>query len=154
MKGAPREKIVSQREETVLSHWSNNTQIQFMGEQGYTPGDIGWSELNTTDTQSAVDFYCGLLGWEHKGEPMPGYHVFGRGEESLGGIQRVPDTDTAPHWVPYVTVADLDATLAKLEGLGGKQLGPVMPLPDGSRIALIQDPQGVTTGLAQYPPKS
>lgn len=122
-----------------------------MGQLGYTQGDLGWSELNTTHSSAALDFYSALVGWESKGEPAPGYHVFGRGEEMLGGITNVQQDGTPPYWMPYITVDDLDATLAKAESLGASICMPPMSIPnDGGRIAIIKDPQGAVTGLAQY----
>ncbi len=128
-----------------------------MGQQGYLQGDLGWSELSTTDAAGAVKFYSALVGWEDKGEAMPGYRTFGRGDEMLGGISDAPCPDCekrAPQWMPYITVDDLDATLAKVEGLGGSVIMPAQAIPgDGGRIAIIKDPQGVATGLAQYTKK-
>lgn len=125
-----------------------------MGQHGYQQGDLGWSELNTTNAAAALDFYSALVGWENKGEPMPGYHVFGRGDEMLGGISDAQcggETPQSPSWMPYITVGDLDATLAKVAGLGGSILMPPCDIPnDGGRIAIIKDAQGVATGLAQY----
>ena len=125
-----------------------------MGQHGYTQGDLGWSELHTTSAAGALDFYSSLVGWERKGEPMPGYHIFGSSTEMLGGITDAhcgEGEKKPPHWMPYITVDDLDATLAKVEGLGGAVIMPAMPIPnDGGRIAIIKDPQGVATGLAQY----
>ena len=128
-----------------------------MGQLGYTQGDLGWQELATTNPAEALSFYSALVGWESKGEPMPGYHVFGREGEMIGGVMgtECPDGSTrAPQWMPYITVDDLDATVAKVEGLGGSIIMPPMDLPnDSGRIAVIKDPQGVTTGLAQYKKK-
>lgn len=125
-----------------------------MGQQGYTHGDFGWTQLTTTNTAEALKFYSALVGWEKKGEPVPDYNIVGRGDEALGGITNMKEDDTVPGWMPYITVDDLDATLAKAEELGGKIHMPPMPLPnDGGRIAIIIDPQGVATGLAQYAKK-
>ncbi|MDZ4402343.1 VOC family protein [Prosthecobacter sp.] len=125
-----------------------------MGQLGYTHGDLGWSELSTTNAADALDFYSALVGWERKGEPMPGYHLFGRDGEMLGGITDAKSGDgknKTPQWMPYITVDDLDDTLSDVEGLGGTILMPPCDLPDdGGLIAIIQDPQGVATGLAQY----
>jgi uncharacterized protein len=122
-----------------------------MGQLGYTQGDLGWSQLSTTNSADALKFYSALVGWEKKGEPAPGYHVFGREGEMLGGITDLETGDNTPRWMPYITVDDLDATLAKVEGLGGSIIMPQMPLPNEcGRIAIIKDPQGVMTGLAQY----
>lgn len=126
-----------------------------MGQLGYNPGDLGWNELNTTDAAAAADFYAALAGWEKKGEPMPGYHVFGRGDEMLGAVTNLQNGETTPRWMPYITVADLDATLAKAKELGASVVVPPMALPeDGGHIAVIKDPQGAITGLAQYAKKS
>ena len=125
-----------------------------MGQFGYTQGDFGWTQLSTTDAKGALDFYSALVGWEIKGEPAPGYNVVGRGDEALGGVTTLPEGQTTPSWMPYITVDDLDATLVKVVELGGTVCMPPMPLPeDSGRIAIILDPQGVTTGLAQYSKK-
>lgn len=124
-----------------------------MGQQGYTQGDFGWTQLNTSNAEKALEFYSALVGWERKGEPAPGYHCIGRGDEALGGITGFSEGEEggAPRWMPYITVDDLDATLAKAEELGAAICLPPMPLPeDGGRIAIIKDPQGAMTGLAQY----
>jgi predicted enzyme related to lactoylglutathione lyase len=126
-----------------------------MGQLGYTQGDLGWSELTTTNAADALDFYGKLVGWEKMGEPVPGYHMFGRGDEGLGGITEPKDGDSTPRWMPYITVEDLDATLARAEELGATISMPAMPLPeDSGHIAIIKDPQGIVTGLAQYNKKS
>ena len=126
-----------------------------MGKLGYTQGDLGWSQLTTTNARDAFEFYSSLVGWESKGEAAPGYHIFGRGDEALGGITEPQEGDSGPpQWMPYITVNDLDATLEKAESLGAAIILPPMPLPeDSGRIAIIMDPQGIATGLAQYPKK-
>lgn len=123
-----------------------------MGKHGYNQGDLGWSQLTTTNASDALEFYRNLVGWQSKGEAAPGYHIFGSSEEALGGItQPQGDQGGPPHWMPYITVDDLDATLAKAESLGATVVLPPMPLPEDSGwIAIIKDPQGVATGLAQY----
>ena len=126
-----------------------------MGQLGYTQGDLGWSELTTSNAADALGFYEKLVGWKKLGEPVPGYHMFGRDDEGLGGITEPKDGDCTPGWMPYITVQDLDATLAKAEELGATICMAAMPLPeDSGRIAIIKDPQGIVTGLAQYNKKS
>jgi uncharacterized protein len=124
-----------------------------MGQLGYSPGD-GWSELTTSAAADAMKFYSALMGWEDQGEPMPGHHVFGRDGEMLGGITDVPsdaDLPRTPHWMPYLTVDNLNVALGKVHDLGGKIVMPPRCLPhDSGRIAIIQDPQGVATGMAEY----
>jgi uncharacterized protein len=121
-----------------------------MGKTGYNEGDIGWQQLNTESAESTLGFYVGVFGWEKKGEPMPGYHVFGKGDEMLGGITTPAEGQGGKGWIPYVTVTDLDATLVKVNSEGGKVLTGPNSLPDGGRMAIIADPSGNATGVAQY----
>lgn len=125
-----------------------------MGQHGYNQGDFGWTQLNATDPQAALDFYTALTGWERKEAPMPDYYPVARGDEMLGAIAPAKEGESAPGWMPYITVDDIDATLAKAEELGATVVMPATPLPgDAGSLAVIKDPQGTVTGLAQYPPK-
>jgi len=121
-----------------------------MGKLGYNQGDFGWMELKTAKAKEAVEFYANLFGWEAKGEPMPGYHAFGRGDEMLGGAVSPEDGNHITGWVPYVTVEDIDSVLEKVKQAGGAVLVEPCELPDGSRTAVIAGPEGVPTGVAQY----
>lgn len=122
-----------------------------MGQLGYNQGDLGWNQLNTSDPAAALDFYSKLVGWEMAGEPMPGYHVFKVGDEMLGGVTEPTEPGAGPSWMPYITVTNIDETLANVEGLGGEILAPKSPLPeDGGFMAVIKDPTGSVTGLCQY----
>lgn len=125
-----------------------------MGQYGYNHGDIGWTSLHTSDAEAGINFYTSLIGYEKKPGPTPDYHVFARGEEMLGGVTGYAEGQTGPAWVPYITVDDLDATLVKTKELGGSVVTEPQPLPDGGRIAIIKDPTGGVTGLAQYAKKS
>jgi hypothetical protein len=53
-------------------------------------------------------------------------------------------------WSVYFTVADVDATIAKLTELGGSVLRPAEDTPFG-RIAEVSDPTGATFNLHTAP---
>ena len=55
-----------------------------------------------------------------------------------------------PTWVPYVTVADVDALVKKVVSLGGKVHMPPTDIPTVGRFAVIQDPQGAVLNLITY----
>ena len=113
------------------------------------PGHFGWAELNTTDYEAAWRFYAELIGWKptramDMGPGVGTYFMFGLGsEESTGGMSNAATMMQVPaHWVHYIHVVDLDATLARVTEKGGRVLNGPMEVPGGDRIAQCMDPQG------------
>lgn len=122
------------------------------------PGEFSWHELYTTDHQAALGFYRDLAGWqkldEHDMGAMGTYVIFGRGTEALGGMLTIPPGMTAPDgrplppsWMYYITVADLEAALARATERGARVLNGPMPVPGGQRIVQLLDPQGAAFAL-------
>ncbi len=121
-----------------------------MGEPFKTHGAFSWVELMTTDPEAAKAFYVELFGWELEDSPCPGnegmtYTVVKVAGQPAGGIMpmspNVPP-GVPPHWGCYVTVDDVDVTVAKVEELGGQILVPPTEIPSVGRFSVIQDPQG------------
>jgi predicted enzyme related to lactoylglutathione lyase len=106
-------------------------------------------QLNIGDPVEGVEFYADLFGWDTGEEPMPGYHVFSKGEEHLGGITAFPEGCDHPSWIPFITVDDLDVILENVKGQGCRILQGPDALPDG-RYFIFADPQGAPCGAAQY----
>jgi predicted enzyme related to lactoylglutathione lyase len=50
-------------------------------------------------------------------------------------------------WIAYVSVKDINASVAKLTSLGGKVCKGPFPIPTVGQIAIVQDPQGAVFGL-------
>jgi len=121
-----------------------------------THGAFSWSELMTSDPKAALGFYTALFGWNVQSMDMPqgSYHVVRVGETPVGGIMgAVPDAPpTPPAWGCYVTVNDVDATVAQVPGLGGRVLVAPMDIPGVGRFSVIQDPQGAVLNLITYLP--
>jgi predicted enzyme related to lactoylglutathione lyase len=119
-----------------------------------TPGAFSWSELTTTDPAAAAEFYGTLFGWTAKdmGSDMGGYRVVNVGETSVGGIMGMPPDapPMPPHWGCYVTVANVEQTLAKATALGAKVLMQPMDIPKVGRMAVLQDPQGAVLSVIAY----
>lgn len=119
-----------------------------------THGAFSWCELMTDDPKAAVEFYGGLLGWTAQDMDMGtgAYHVIKVGETSVGGIMgKPPGGEKMPSmWGCYVTVDDIDATVAKCVQLGGKVIMPPMDVPTVGRMAVLQDPQGATFNAITY----
>lgn len=127
------------------------------GDVGSREG-IAWHELHTTDHEKAWSTYADLFGWQATealdlGPALGKYQMFSwaSGDRSAGGMvssARAPHIHT--HWLFYLTVADLDASLAKARSLGGAVLNGPTPVRGGNRIAQLEDPQGAAFGLYQY----
>ena len=120
-------------------------------------GAFSWTELITSDPVAAVKFYSQLLGWKIEKSPSdvgPGdYHHIQAGDTSIGGIMGKPPgtpPDMPSMWGCYVTVTDLDQTLAAVKRLGGGVLMEPMEVKTIGRMAVIRDPQGAALSVIQY----
>lgn len=119
-----------------------------------THGAFSWSELMTSDPAAATAFYGELFGWTVQTSEMGEgpYHMMKIGDTAVGGVMGMPPGAPAmpSHWGCYVTVDNVEATVAKCGALGGKTLVPPMEVPGVGRMAVIQDPQGATLSLMAY----
>ena len=116
----------------------------------YTPGHVGWNELHTTETGTALDFYCSQFGWAHARDfdmgAMGSYRIFSIDGADAGGIMHGPLVPPA-FWLPYFNVDDIDAAHKRLLAAGGSvMLGPT-EVPGGGFIVQGTDPQGVMFAL-------
>jgi hypothetical protein len=119
-----------------------------------TAGAFSWTELVTTDPAAAAEFYGRLFGWriETSNLGTGPYRVVQAGGRAVGGILGMPPGSAAmpPAWGAYVTVDDIDATLATCTALGGRVLARPMVVPGVGRVAVIRDPQGAVLSIVCY----
>jgi predicted enzyme related to lactoylglutathione lyase len=120
-----------------------------------THGAFSWSELTTSDPTAASEFYGTLFGWKVQTMDMGTgpYRVLKVGDASVGGIMGKPPGAPAgmpSMWGCYVTVDDVDATLAKAKSLGGSVLMEPMEVKGVGRMAVIRDPQGAMLSVITY----
>ena len=111
------------------------------------PGAAGWFELHTRAYDDSVGFYQKVFGWDTAvagDEPGFRYTTLGEGEDGKAGIMDatafLPDGVPA-HWSVYFSVADTDATVAKVQELGGALTQGPDDTPYG-RLASCTDPTG------------
>lgn len=110
-----------------------------------THGAFSWSELMTTDPDAAVDYYSSVFGWDFSKMDMGDqgtYHVASVGGKPVGGIMERPNDDIPVHWGYYITVDDVDETVARIRELGGKTVVEPFDAPGVGRMCPVQDPQG------------
>lgn len=120
---------------------------------GMAPGAFGWSELATRDTARAKAFYTELFNWKAKTDDNPSmpYTEFQVGGTSIGGMMEMTPQhgDASPRWLPYVMVADCDATVGKVQKHGGKVLVPPTSIPKVGRFSVFLDPAGAALAVIQ-----
>ena len=121
----------------------------------YPHGVPSWIDLATPDPAASKAFYSELFGWEYSDEPtdQPGVdYTMARsaGRDAAGIMQWTEQMAAAgmpPVWTPYVTVDDLDATVAKVQPAGGTVLQPPIDVMDAGRMAVIADSTGAVLAL-------
>lgn len=114
-------------------------------------GKVIWFEVMGQDADKLQAFYSELFGWHlEPGPEWPDYGMLDVPEGSGGiggGIGKAPE---GPGWTTfYVQVDDLEGALAKANTLGAQVAMPPTPLPDGSTIAMVKDPEGHPLGLVK-----
>jgi predicted enzyme related to lactoylglutathione lyase len=100
-------------------------------------------ELSAKDPSGAGKFYGDLFGWKIVEMPEMNYVTFESEEGHGGGFVTVGEQGfEVGDIVPYVTVPDIDAALARAEELGGKMLMPKTEIPGVGWFAHFSDPTG------------
>lgn len=120
-----------------------------------THGRFLWNELHTSDPARALAFYEKVVGFSHRALDMgPGgtYHVLSKGGVDRGGLTGHLPSGVTPHWMPYVAVDDVDATIARARKLGATiQVGPE-DIPDVGRYGVLRDPTGAVLAIMKPRP--
>jgi hypothetical protein len=116
----------------------------------YAPGTPSWTDLASPDIAASQQFYGSLFGWDFEaqdtGDPDNPYVMVRQGGQDVAGMMKLsPEMQAGgmpPVWSTYVTVADVDATTAKVAGLGGTVLNGPMDVMDAGRMSVVADPTG------------
>lgn len=119
-------------------------------------GAVIWVDLTVPNTEEVRDFYQEVIGWAWQPVSQGDYDDYnmlppGTDQPAAGVIQkRGVNADIPSQWMIYVTVADLDASLAAVERRGGQRVTAIKD-HDGHRMCVIQDPAGAVLTLYQAP---
>jgi predicted enzyme related to lactoylglutathione lyase len=107
------------------------------------------AEVVGKDGPALQNFYGHLFDWKQNTDLPNGYAMTDH-EDSGIVLGTGPAPDGSAGWVTfYVSVSDLDGTLAKAESLGGRVVMPrFSPAPD-TFLAMVADPEGHVIGLSQ-----
>ncbi|HLL22115.1 MAG TPA: VOC family protein [Kofleriaceae bacterium] len=115
-------------------------------------GTWAWAELYTQDPDASLAFYEALGGFTHRtrsapvGMPGPArYEILESAGASRAGIMKLPGLPQM--WMPYVQVADVDATVARAASLGATFRTPPETMPGVGRMTVMVDALGAPLGL-------
>jgi predicted enzyme related to lactoylglutathione lyase len=126
----------------------------------HAPGTPSWVDLATTDADAAEAFYIALFGWtsEDQGEEAGHYRMLRKEGRDVAALYAMGPDQGPPRWNTYVTVADVDAAVERVDPAGGTVIAPPFDVlePGGrgdpaifGRMAVVSDPAGATVALWQ-----
>ena len=117
-------------------------------------GRFVWYELMTTAPDAAIPFYTQIVGWTlMPWDQDPSYRMFMAGTTPVGAVMNLPaeakQMGAPPHWMFYVAVPNVDATVRQAQSLGGRAYVEALDIPSVGRIAVLADPQGASFAVLQ-----
>lgn len=122
----------------------------------YPAGTFSWVDLMAKDIAKAKEFYGSLFDWtpEHRDtQGGPPYIMFTHNGDDVAGLGQMPEAmqqqGVPGVWSSYVTVADLEETVGRVEEHGGKIAMPPMQVFDAGHMAMITDREGAALSLWQ-----
>jgi len=108
-----------------------------------------WHEVYGPSSKVAIEFYTKALGFGTQDMPMGEmgtYTMLTRGGAPIAGVMgtsEIPGMENIPpHWATYLSVENLDESLATVKEHGAAVHVEPMTVPTVGRMALITDPQG------------
>ena len=117
-------------------------------------GKVIWHDLITEDLDGARIFYGELLGWtfENYVGGRDGEYILARkGDVIVAGLLAIDapiDGENYSRWLPFISVDDVDAALARSTA-GGASIAAAARDVSIGRVAAIIDPQGAVIGLVR-----
>ena len=102
-------------------------------------------EIPASNTETAGAFYGDLFGWKITLDSNMNYRMFQPDSGPGGGYVQIGASDDMyrpGEVLLYVSTDDIDATLAKVEELGGKTVVPKTEIPTVGWFGIFTDPAG------------
>jgi predicted enzyme related to lactoylglutathione lyase len=104
-------------------------------------------EIVGRDGAALQRFYSDLFEWTFDANPG-GYGISAANRTGIDvGVGSTPD-GSAGHVTGYVSVSDIDATVARVTELGGRLIMPKYTVGPAT-LALVADPEGHILGLSE-----
>lgn len=120
-------------------------------------GDFTHIEIPADDTERARHFYTELFGWQYAPEApgFEGYHMFqtSAGDDGMAGAIGKRGQMAPEKLRVYVNVDSIDATAAKVAGLGGTVVEGKAEVPGMGWYAVLNDTEGNEIALWESNPR-
>lgn len=122
-------------------------------------GTISWTDLTVENAETVRDFYSRVVGWTSEPVDMGGYSDFTMNLPASGntaaGIchRRGSSADLPAQWLIYITVEDVDKSIAACIELGGKVIAGPKTMAGYGRYCVIRDPAGAVAALFEHEKK-
>jgi uncharacterized protein len=104
-------------------------------------------EFSSRDLAESQKFYAEVFGWKTQAVPELDYAMFQAPGGPGGGFTRSGDQVAPGATLVYIQTHDLEASLAKIESLGGRLVQPKTQIPGVGWFALFRDPSNNLVAL-------
>lgn len=105
-------------------------------------------EFPAAETAQSTEFYSKLFGWQVQHHPEMSYPTFAVEGGVGGGFPQVDGEMVQPgNVLVYVSTDDIEASLARVEELGGQTVVPRTDIPGIGFFAIFRDPTGNRVAL-------
>jgi len=98
--------------------------------------------------EETSNFYSSMFGWSVNANNSLGYREISTGSQNgiQGGIWPAPQ-QAATFVQLFIAVENVRTSVKRAEELGAKLIIPPTGLPDGGKLAVMHDPQGLSFGV-------
>lgn len=111
------------------------------------PNPLVHFDIGCRDMEKTREFYVKLFHWKTEPYGPSSVMVDTGSDQGIGGAITALGHEPHNYVMIYVQVEDLQATLDRVEALGGKTRIPPTPVPGSGDFAWFVDPEGNLIGL-------
>lgn len=124
-------------------------------EEGVVPhGNWLWNELWTHDASKAKTFYADVFDYVYEtpadGPDQRHYSLMLQEGRPRAGMLELQVDDVRPHWVPFIRVPDVAATVALAKAMQANVILEPDPAIRNGTVALLQGPTGEPFVVQSY----
>jgi predicted enzyme related to lactoylglutathione lyase len=122
---------------------------------GPTTGAIVWTDLTVPNADAVRDFYREVAGWGVNPVEMGGYQDYTMispvDSSAVAGVchARGMNAGLPSQWLIYISVADLDESIARCSKMGGAVVFGPKSMGQHGRYCVVRDPSGAVAALIQ-----